>query len=451
MKLKNRDNFIVCIISFVIIYTYFQYFLKDMLSENASIVLIDDIFILGLFVVGLIKIIINKESIRSKYNIIFLLLIAEICLSAIANKVPLANFLLGAKGYLLYIAFYYVIKIFVQTKEQVNTLLRTLVFCAVIQTLFNFPQMITAISEGVMSDDLVHGTFGNSGANAMSYSLFFMFFYLLTELLMRVNKETIIISIITGFNFIIGFGKAAFGMFPVIFIFINRQYLIKGKYFKRGIVLLCLFILLLSIFSMMNGSKYEYKQGTIFEIFNFSFLYDHFTQSEMNVYNGSARNLWYKVTLNRLNVFSASPMIGMGPGMYASYAAFNLMPPQNMSIYNIFHQIELGMDAGVDSQIIPIWGELGYMGVMIFLLIFVIIYANLNNIYKKCKTIETQVLALTGMGGCIFMLLGFYINHFWEMQTICITFFVFLSLAERSFEIERNIKLETGGKNFELL
>ena len=439
-KSTIKENFMIFTINFVIIYTFIQYLLKDsMILGNKYISLIDDFIILGLFIITLLEIAINKKLIKCKYNKVFLLLTVIICVSGVLNRISFKVFILGIKGYLLYILFFYVIMLFVENKRQIKMIINALIFCSIIQILFTVPQFLSGVLNSVSNDDMVYGTFGKSGANIMSYSLFFIFFYLTTYLLLMPNKRIIIYSIITGFNFILGFGMTAIGMFPFIFTFINRKIFKYKNTFKRLVIAICIFILIFGMFRIVNNPDNRNQRQGIYSVFNYKFLYKHFTQSEMNVYSGSARNLWYPITYDRLNEYAVSPSIGMGPGMYASFTAFNLMPLTNLSIYNIFHQTELGLDPGVDSQIIPIWGELGNIGLLVFFSIFVMIYLNLKNIINKCSTIDTKILALTGLAGTIFMFFGFYIGHFWEIQTICLTFFTFLALADRSYDLERFI------------
>jgi hypothetical protein len=167
-----------------------------------------------------------------------------------------------------------------------------------------------------------------------------------------------------------------------------------------------------------------------FFLFNPNYLVEQFTIREYNVSSGSARNLWYPVTKDRLEKYSFSPLIGIGPGMYSSYAANQLNTSINQSIYNIFGQRTLGLDTVVDSQIIPLWGELGYIGISIFVLFF--IYAGIHY-YKLSKilvNIESKALSITASASCIYIIFGFYINHILEEPPTAFPVFLFMGLTE---------------------
>ena len=129
----------------------------------------------------------------------------------------------------------------------------------------------------------------------------------------------------------------------------------------------------------------------------------------------------------------------MGPGMYASYVAFNELPPPAESIYNIFGQIEYGVDPGVDSQIIPIWGELGYIGIALFFILFIRLARRYYRIFKRSEDIYSKGLALTASLGSVFVLLGMYVNHIIETQPLMFLYFLFAGLAEAAWRREREL------------
>jgi O-antigen ligase len=126
--------------------------------------------------------------------------------------------------------------------------------------------------------------------------------------------------------------------------------------------------------------------------------------------------------------YSRSPWIGFGPGMYASNIAFQLMPATNNLVYDAFNQTKYGMDPDVDSQIIPIWGEFGYAGVIVFLgfIIFCFFYFYIE--YRHARDMQLKAFSFVSMTGTVFLLFGFYVAHVWETQTVFGTLMMFYGL-----------------------
>jgi O-antigen ligase len=86
------------------------------------------------------------------------------------------------------------------------------------------------------------------------------------------------------------------------------------------------------------------------------------------------------------------------------------------------------MDPDVDSQIIPIWGEFGYAGVIVFLgfIIFCFFYFYIE--YRHARDMQLKAFSFVSMTGTVFLLFGFYVAHVWETQTVFGTLMMFYGL-----------------------
>ncbi len=175
----------------------------------------------------------------------------------------------------------------------------------------------------------------------------------------------------------------------------------------------------------------------VYDYYNPTMLIQRFTQTENDVASGSARNLWYPVTARLLESKAYSPLTGFGLGMYASNTAMLLMPSTNLLIYNYFNQEQMGLDAAVDSQIIPIWGEMGYIGLILVYALFFVILFRMIQIYRRSKEAYLKALSSTAIAYTIFFMIGFYVHHLLESQTTSVLLFLFIGVAEKYFRIEK--------------
>lgn len=372
---------------------------------------------------------------RNKVIDMFVCLIVMIfILSKIANESPLINLLLAAKycffGFLIY---YLVLSI---PNIDANKIVNTYLAVIFIQLPVIIGQIAWNAIYGEISADSVTGTF--LWANLLSYGMFFPLFYVGYMYLNGKKKEkwrflSFAIIMISGFGFY------AILMFPLLFYFFNIGNIrYNPRVIFRTILIMAVFLGLYSITidKVMPESAIQ-RHGKYF-LFSPRYLYEKLTVSEYNVYSGSARMLWFDVTSSKLDQYAFSPLIGMGPGMYASLAAYVLMPYTNVSIYNYFLQLQKGMDAAVDSQIIPLWGEVGYIGLSLFVLFFLYCTVRYYRLSKRLHRLQDKALAITVSAGSIYLLIGFYINHLLEVPQIVLPLFLFMGLSEHAFSRKKN-------------
>jgi len=285
---------------------------------------------------------------------------------------------------------------------------------------------ISIIRRGTFHDDDCTGTF--SGANTLGYSIFIPLIYETYKYIIYGKKDS----------------KYLLGAYLVIFWVSKGDYAIVFYFFVIGSILLAKIcqskktfkksIVLIPIISMvivgLSVSGFEIQKGRRFtDIINPFWWVRVITKDQFNTYGGSPRNLYFALTYVHLNENAISPIIGMGPGNYASYVAFRYMTEKSNKVYNAFGQIEKDHgDPYVDSQIIPIWGETGYLGIILFVAFLLQYYIAFKKQSNLSLDIKESILAKTCSIGSLYLLIGFYVNHFWEEQTIMITYFNYLYL-----------------------
>lgn len=400
----------------------------------------DEIYLLTLVTFMLISILIKNEDYtirRTNLDVILFLIFLIYLISAFLNQTPLINILHSFKDYFFPFLFYYTILYSNRlNKKSVNKLLYYIFVIFCIQFIIQVFQILYTISFGSFNDDTARGGF--SSANNLSYTYFFLLLH--SAFMIYLYKDKIYIK--RFFVFISGmlasFGLYAIVAFPLIFTIYNFKTFLRTQHLKKIFLLSLVFLLLFATFERLNPQRHN--SSNPFWIFSPTYYVNYFIYSEFSIYGGSNRMLWFPVTLSRLETYAFHPFIGMGPGVYASFAGFRTMAPPTASIYNIFGQIENGFDPYVDSQLIPLIGELGYFGLALFLLLFILLMAKNYEIYKKGRTRLTKALGITASASSLYMIIGMYINHFIETQTIMIAFITLVSLAEVMYRNENKQK-----------
>jgi hypothetical protein len=302
-------------------------------------------------------------------------------------------------------------------------------------------EIIQAFINGTFGSDSAQGFFGH---NCVSYAAFFPLFFVSHQYFIEGGKKYKTIFWLLLFVLVLPMGEYAivayFFILP-LFIIIN---LFKNKrVFFRFITISLLFIIFIGSYALIS-KRYSSRTNTVINAFNPTIQYIRLTKHQNTVSGGSHRNLYFALTQSNLRRYAFHEAIGFGPGMYASYVAYRFMPPTNYLIYNAFNQMELfGLDPSVDSQIIPIWGEMGYIGITIFILFLIIVSIFFWFRYKKAETSETRGYALTSSVGTIFLLIGFYVNHLWEIHTVFMTLLIFWYISLEQSKDEKIIKLKT--------
>jgi len=437
MKIRARY-----LIYTILMLSMFQYIFRYFIPINSLDIIfsqLDDIFLFILFSLMLFDLSLKQENfflLKTPLNIFLILIFLIMLYSFILNASPIFNLILTLKNYLLVFVLYYFIVYSIKIEIiDILKIVKFLFILSSIQFISQIFEFIFVYNTGTLNDDSLMGTF--SGANNLGYALFMPIFLLLTLYInkMQYYMRYLYILLISLFA---TFAEFAIISVPFFFILYRIRTILKIQNLKKIISMILTILIIFGIISIFNPQRTS-GSNSIFRIFSPEFLVYKLTVSEFDVYSGSARMLWFPITLERLNdrKLAASPWIGMGPGMYASFAAFKTMPYTNKSIYNAFGQIEKGLDPNVDSQLIPIWGEFGYIGLFIFLLFYLYLAKYYYKISKKTNDIFIKSLNITASASSLYLILGMYVNHILETQTIMTIYVLIIALAQKSYQLER--------------
>jgi O-antigen ligase len=120
----------------------------------------------------------------------------------------------------------------------------------------------------------------------------------------------------------------------------------------------------------------------------------------------------------------ASPIFGHGPGTYGGGAAAVL---GNSKVYD-----ELGLPFGVagtsgfiDNNWFSLWGEIGTLGLALYVWMFVILFRSARAVYRESRDPFIRGMALGYLGATLAFALQAMLGTYLEVRTISLYFWMF--------------------------
>jgi len=178
---------------------------------------------------------------------------------------------------------------------------------------------------------------------------------------------------------------------------------------------------------------------TVVERFYESFSYDRWVSE----YYGLGRLFW--IIHTPLTVVPASPLFGFGPSQYGGGAAAAL---GNSGVYE-----QLGLPFGVygtsgivDNNWFSLWGEAGTLGLIVYLWMYIGLFAFSYRLYKKSKDNFTKGLSLGFCAAMIAVALNAFLATFLEVRTLAFYLWMYggfiIVLAYRESNNSKKLKGE---------
>jgi O-antigen ligase len=137
-----------------------------------------------------------------------------------------------------------------------------------------------------------------------------------------------------------------------------------------------------------------------------------------------------------LNHKAHNPLTGFGIGNYASFVAFKYSTTGNNILMSYFIY-NPNKPIYIDSQIIPLLGEFGYLGLLLFIILFGLIIFRLRHILNIARSDLARTISSTTLAYSIFFCFGFFINRFLEQPNTSMLLFLFVGLSESIFITEK--------------
>lgn len=384
----------------------------------------------------------NRSKLSNIPKILFIpifVIIPYIAFTAFLNDTSVINILMAYRAYFLYfpsmlLAYYYLRQRYTQQLLRWFGIMILFEFGIIIfQAINNF-----LINRPIILGDAVPGTF--SGANNLGYTLGMIFLVYLILYIYRINILSrtwdVSVIILAFISIFLVEAKATLMLFVIIGVFLilssrNIRFFILTNLHK--IALLSLFSV--AVFAGVYSSKGSFTNNNIVNVFKLTETLQH----EQNIHSGSNRLLWFPLTKEHLDKFAVHPLLGIGPSTHSSQAAVTLESPIAMNyVINAFGQREIGLDGGVDSQIIPIFGEYGYLGLLLFYGMFAYILLYFWRQFKHYVSHEIQGPALAGFALTCYFILMSYANHIWEGQAESFTYWILIVLMLKTIQHDTN-------------
>lgn len=475
MYLQNIANkfealmFPLLVLQAIIVYTQYTYLWSYLSVDTKYIGLIDEFCSLIFCAFLLLK---SKSiSIPNILWIPLFLVVPYMFVSMLLNNTPIINLVMAYRAYFIYIPTIITVSVLFKNNNILKSN-RLMMFLLAVQCIVVFFQIISNYTNNqyMILGDALRGTFVS--ANNLGYTLAISMIYLYVKVAYKswVFSEKIdqLLLVISAYLlFLIESRGAVYGLiivFSVLIVFVSqvRMYTLRKVHFIIFVVITGTLIygnyyLNEDALTLSNHSEECFQEldcrssdlaRKLKSAEETSALNNNFTQSldvmqtirnEQSASGGSNRLLWFPLTYKHLQEYAYHPLIGIGPSTHSSHAAVTLRSEIALTqVINAFDQNKYGMDGGVDSQIIPVWAEYGYIGLFLFYMIYIYIglYGFLVMIRSNKASSTMSGVLLMGMSTYIVLLS--YVNHVWESQPESFTFWLLVMLSY--LNIDRSIE-----------
>lgn len=150
-------------------------------------------------------------------------------------------------------------------------------------------------------------------------------------------------------------------------------------------------------------------------------------------YEGYGR-IFFMVTTPR-TVVADSPLFGVGPGNYGGGVAAAL---HNTSLYDRLH-LPFGVQntyGQIDNSWFSLWGELGTLGLLVVVWIFVVLGREAKHVYVKSHDDHTKALAAGFFGLVVALAVVGFFGPYFEFRTLMFYFWLIAGLVCTSLRHE---------------
>lgn len=378
-------------------------------------------------IVVIFRIISGKRPYRvTKFDLPFFLFVGVILASAIVNFVPPTIAVLGARQILRFMIIFFLVVQIAPSKSFIRHLTWTMLGIVVFQSILGIFQffigepldvfLISSEERTLGSIVLTGGVeqFWDSGSRVFAtlgrYDRLgnFLYIFLLIASGLLFTKQILKRQSWIPYIFLFGvpalvltYSRSSWFAFLLGFLFIGL--VIKKD--RRVLAGLAAFVILIITFVTSSGLNVglitEGSGQTLSERFYESFSYARWSGE----YYGLGRTFWFVHT--PLDVVSASPILGFGPGQFGGGAVSAL---GNTRVYE-----QLGLPYGVfgtegfiDNNWFSLWGEVGTLGMVFYLWIYVGLFLFALRTSRETEDPFVKALAL----GLCAVLIGIGFNAF---------------------------------------
>lgn len=387
------------------------------------------------------------KFIKTPINAAFIAFIVVSLLSMLVNQTPIMVGLLGIRQLIRFVFVFYLILYSNISKKTIKNTLYIMIAIIAIQAVLAIAQYAThgAIDKYLISEESVfissniildgveqfwaegQRVFGTFGRYNQLGSFLVLGLCLLVAFMYEIKKKTMDKKIFLGLialsilTIILTYSRASWiavmAGLGLITVIIKKDKKLIAAIVSVFIIAIIYISGYLTVNQLSVSTITEQRESSLIER-----VLEPFSSASLNSsYEGLGR-VYFLVNTPR-KIVANNPFLGVGPGMYGGGVAAAL---GNKKVY-----YEYGLPFGVygeigqiDNNWLSIWGELGTIGLILFIIIFVRLYKGAKKIYNTQKDYLTRVLSLSlrGMiiGVCV---LGFFSPYF-EIRTLMFYFWL---------------------------
>ncbi len=368
----------------------------------------------------------------------FVLFVVTLVASALIHFVPVPIALLGLRQILRFMVVFFLVVYLKPSKAYVKRVTVALFFILIIQSGIGIAQsmvgepldrfLISSESRSLGELTLTGGVeqFWDPGSRVFATlgrydrlgNFLYIFLLLASGFLFTLTARTKKLEPILWWVFILGipalvltYSRSSWFGFLFGFLFIGLVMKRDKKVFAGLIASILIVLGYLAVSGLTVGLIAEQPGQTLSERFFESFSYTRWRGE----YEGLGRVFWYVHT--PLNVVSASPIFGWGPGQFGGGAVGVL---HNTRVYEA-----LGLPFGVfgtegfiDNSWFSIWGEAGTLGLFFFFWLYIALFRRSLMTYHRSRDPSIQGLAIGFAAVMIAVAFNGFTSTVFEIRTV---------------------------------
>lgn len=389
----------------------------------------------------------EKSLKASPIDLPFILFLVVLGASAIINFVEPTDALLGARQIVRFMLLFFVTLYLAPTRTWMRNLFFGLLIVVCVQVFLGYAQfifgepvdqfLIPSESRTFGEIQLTSGTvqFWDPGQRVFGtvgrydrLGVFMAFIMLIAtsflyEPKMRKYHPHLIAFLVASLPILVlTYSRSAWFGFLLGFLFMA----LWAKRDKRVAIVVGISTALITIYLAVSGllinQLIDVPQQSVVERFFEAFSYERWRGE----YYGLGRLYWIVQTVT--TVVPASPVFGHGPAMYGAGAVAAL---HNTVVYD---QLSLpfgvyGTEGYIDNNWFSLWGEVGTLGLLIYLWLYIGLFVACVRVWKKSEQAFTRALALGVAAAMLAVALNAFLATFLEVRTLAPYLWVFSALV----------------------
>lgn len=250
----------------------------------------------------------------------------------------------------------------------------------------------------------------------------------------RERKLLWLLMILGGGALALTFSRASWFGFLLGFVWMA----VRIKKDKRVVLALAALAIIAVSYIAYSGIVVKYlvesPRQTLVQRFFEAFSYERYRGE----YYGLGRVYWFVQT--PLKVVAHSPIFGWGPGTYGGGAAAALRNTHVYDALGIPYGV-YGTDGYIDNNWFSLWGELGTLGIAIYIWMFVALWRVARIVREKSKDRLIRGIGLAFQGCILALTLQAFLGTYLEVRTIALYFWMFAALMVVEAQREGILKM----------